>query len=93
MPKLLLLLSFTRYVIAIRDKETDKVTFKDAPVFPVNRTIKSLKNAKLTVSSNSDPVRKQSLKRLADNDLAEALLHWVNILTRFDSLCFPVDLK
>ncbi|KAG0257690.1 DNA-directed RNA polymerase I subunit rpa49 [Mortierella polycephala] len=37
---------YCRYVIAIRDKETDKVTFKDAPVIPINRTIKSLKNSK-----------------------------------------------
>ncbi|KAF9350696.1 DNA-directed RNA polymerase I subunit rpa49 [Mortierella sp. AD094] len=42
---------FCRYVIAIRDKQTDKVTFKDAPVIAVNRTIKSLKNAKLHASS------------------------------------------
>ncbi|KAG0325158.1 DNA-directed RNA polymerase I subunit rpa49 [Dissophora globulifera] len=42
---------FCRYVIAIRDKETDTVTFKDAPVIAVNRTIKSLKAAKLHVSS------------------------------------------
>ncbi|KAI1310809.1 DNA-directed RNA polymerase I subunit rpa49 [Mortierella claussenii] len=43
---------FCRYVIAIRNKETDKVIFKDAPVIAVNRTIKSLKNAKLHASGN-----------------------------------------
>ncbi|KAF9089932.1 DNA-directed RNA polymerase I subunit rpa49 [Mortierella sp. GBA35] len=42
---------YCRYVLAIRDKETDKVIFKDAPVIAVNRTIKSLKNAKAPVSS------------------------------------------
>ncbi|KAF9209457.1 DNA-directed RNA polymerase I subunit rpa49 [Haplosporangium sp. Z 27] len=56
---------FCRYVIAIRDKETDKVTFKDAPVIAVNRTIKSLKNAKLHVSA-----REQFLQ--AKNTLGEA---------------------
>ncbi|KAG0089423.1 DNA-directed RNA polymerase I subunit rpa49 [Podila epicladia] len=44
--------SYCRYVIAIRNKETDTLTFKDAPVIAVNRTIKSLKNAKLHVSSH-----------------------------------------
>ncbi|KAG0209961.1 DNA-directed RNA polymerase I subunit rpa49 [Mortierella sp. GBA30] len=42
---------FCRYVVAIRDRETNKVTFKDAPVIALNRTIKSLKNAKLHASS------------------------------------------
>lgn len=37
---------YCRYVLAIRDKDTNKITFKDAPVISVNRTIKTLKNAK-----------------------------------------------
>ncbi|KAF9432852.1 DNA-directed RNA polymerase I subunit rpa49 [Entomortierella beljakovae] len=45
---------FCRYVIAIRDKKTNKVTFKDAPVVAINRTIKSLKNAKHSSSSSRD---------------------------------------
>ncbi|KAF9427826.1 DNA-directed RNA polymerase I subunit rpa49 [Podila epigama] len=44
--------SYCRYVIAIRDKETDSITFKDAPVITVNRTIKSLKSAKHIKSSS-----------------------------------------
>ncbi|KAG0005177.1 DNA-directed RNA polymerase I subunit rpa49 [Entomortierella chlamydospora] len=43
---------FCRYVIAIHNKETDKVIFKDAPVIAINRTIKSLKKAKLHASSH-----------------------------------------
>ncbi|KAF9981142.1 DNA-directed RNA polymerase I subunit rpa49 [Mortierella antarctica] len=56
---------FCRYVVAIRDKETNKVTFKDAPVIAVNRTIKSLKNAKLHVSSKEQFTQ-------AKNSLGEA---------------------
>ncbi|KAG0071746.1 DNA-directed RNA polymerase I subunit rpa49 [Linnemannia elongata] len=42
---------YCRYVLAIRNKETDKITFKDAPVISVNRTIKTLKNAKPQVAN------------------------------------------
>ncbi|KAG0057846.1 DNA-directed RNA polymerase I subunit rpa49 [Gryganskiella cystojenkinii] len=56
---------FCRYVIAIRDKNTDKVIFKDAPVIAVDRTIKSLKNAKVHTSS-----REQFMQ--AKNTLGEA---------------------
>ncbi|KAF9923739.1 DNA-directed RNA polymerase I subunit rpa49 [Linnemannia zychae] len=42
---------YCRYVLAIRDKGTDKLIFKDAPVMAINRTIKSLKNAKVQFSS------------------------------------------
>ncbi|KAF8939235.1 RNA polymerase I associated factor, A49-like protein [Dissophora ornata] len=56
---------FCRYVIAIRDKETDKITFKDAPVIAVNRTIKSLKNAKLHASAKEQFIQ-------AKNSLGEA---------------------
>ncbi|KAG0378730.1 MAG: RNA polymerase I associated factor, A49-like protein [Linnemannia gamsii] len=44
---------YCRYVLAIRDRDTDKITFKDAPVIAVNRTIKSLKSAKVQASSKN----------------------------------------
>ncbi|KAG0327816.1 DNA-directed RNA polymerase I subunit rpa49 [Podila humilis] len=56
---------YCRYVIAIRDKATDSVTFKDAPVIAVNRTIKSLKSAKLHATSSEQFIQ-------AKNALGEA---------------------
>lgn len=57
-----------RYVIAIRDKETDKVIFKDAPVIAVSRTIKSLKDAKHASSRTQVASRtaKKKKKRAED---------------------------
>ncbi|KAG0226002.1 DNA-directed RNA polymerase I subunit rpa49 [Actinomortierella wolfii] len=37
---------YCRYVVAIRNKKTDKVVFKDAPVIAINRTVKALKTLK-----------------------------------------------
>ncbi|KAG0292410.1 DNA-directed RNA polymerase I subunit rpa49 [Linnemannia gamsii] len=56
---------YCRYVLAIRDRDTDKITFKDAPVIPINRTIKSLKNAK-------GPVAAKEQFTQAKNTLGEA---------------------
>ncbi|KAF9123417.1 DNA-directed RNA polymerase I subunit rpa49 [Mortierella sp. 14UC] len=57
--------AYCRYVLAIRDRDTDKVVFKDAPVIAVNRTIKSLKNAKTQFSSKEQFIQ-------AKNTLGEA---------------------
>ncbi|KAF9347390.1 DNA-directed RNA polymerase I subunit rpa49 [Mortierella sp. NVP85] len=56
---------FCRYVIAVRDTETNKVVFKDAPVIAVNRTIKSLKNARHHSTATSQFLQ-------AKNSLGEA---------------------
>ncbi|KAG0317427.1 DNA-directed RNA polymerase I subunit rpa49 [Linnemannia gamsii] len=56
---------YCRYVLAIRDRDTEKITFKDAPVIPINRTIKSLKNAKGPIASKEQFMQ-------AKNTLGEA---------------------
>lgn len=66
-----------RYVLAIRDRDTDKITFKDASVIPINRTIKSLKNAKGPVAAKEQVREQQGMKTLqqhVDSQSVESLL-------------------
>ncbi|KAF9144514.1 DNA-directed RNA polymerase I subunit rpa49 [Linnemannia schmuckeri] len=52
---------YCRYVLAIRDKDTDKIIFKDAPVVSVNRTIKTLKNVKVPVSNKEQFIQAKNI--------------------------------
>ncbi|KAF9544915.1 DNA-directed RNA polymerase I subunit rpa49 [Mortierella hygrophila] len=52
---------YCRYVLAIRDKDTNKITFKDAPIISVNRTIKTLKNAKPQVANKEQFIQAKNI--------------------------------
>ncbi|KAI8052538.1 RNA polymerase I associated factor, A49-like protein [Syncephalis plumigaleata] len=45
---------FCRYMIGVRDKRTDVLTLQPATVFPLEKSIKSLANAKSIASSDQD---------------------------------------